>query len=405
MLGRAEAWKSGGMEGWKDGRTEGGSFRSYALPLLLSSTLRFSIPRRYHPPGMLDRLEGIEKRFETIEAQLQDPAVVVNHTNLQRLGKERAELMPLVDAARRYRKALQEAQEAQDLLTDPEFKDMAAEELAGARARAAELEEKLKVMLLPKDPNDEKAVIVEIRPAAGGEEASLFASELFRMYTRYAERKKWPFELIDILDSPLKGIDRVTFSIGGKGAYSQLKHESGVHRVQRVPVTESGGRIHTSTVTVAVLPEVEDVDVQVRDDDLEVSTFKASAAGGQHVQKNESAIRIIHKPTGVVVTCQDERSQVQNKAKAMQVLRAKLYQLEQERLDKERGALRRGQIGTGDRSEKIRTYNIPQSRITDHRIGESVHNITAFLDGDMQTLLDALNREEQKRLLENNGSM
>lgn len=348
---------------------------------------------------MIARLEGIERRFDQIEAQLQDPAVVTNHAELQRLGKERAELDACVSAIRDYKRALKDLADAEELLDDPEMKELAAEELEPAKARVEELEAKLKLMLLPKDPNDDKAVIVEIRPAAGGEEASLFAAELFRMYTRYAERRKGKFEVIEFEESPLKGIDRVVFSIDAKGAYSQLKHESGVHRVQRVPVTESSGRIHTSTATVAVLPEVEEVDVDIRQDDLEVSTFNSSSAGGQHMQKNETAIRIIHRPTGIVVTCQDERSQLQNKFKAMQVLRAKIFQMEQERLDKERGAIRRTQIGSGDRSEKIRTYNFPQGRITDHRIGMNAHNLNAFMDGDIQEMLDALIHEDQVRKL------
>lgn len=348
---------------------------------------------------MIAKLESLERRFEQIEAQLQDPTVATNPAELVRLGKERAELEPVAQLIREYKRALKNLEETEALLDDPEMKSLAQDELEPARARVAEIEERLRLALLPKDPNDEKSVIVEIRPGAGGEEASLFASELFRMYTRYAERRKWKYEVIELEESPLKGIDRVVFSIQARGAYSQLKHESGVHRVQRVPVTESGGRIHTSTATVAVLPEAEDVDVQIAEDDLEISTFRASSAGGQHVQKNETAIRIVHKPSGIVVKVEDERSQLQNKLKAMQVLRAKLYQAEQERLERERGEMRRTQIGSGDRSEKIRTYNFPQSRITDHRIGYSVHNVTAFMDGEIQEMLDALKREEQAQLL------
>lgn len=348
---------------------------------------------------MIEKLEAIERRFDQIEAQLQDPTVVVNHSLVQKLGKERAEIEEIVSVIREYKKARRDLADIEDLLDDPEMRGMAAEEMESAQERLAAIERRLKLMLVPKDPNDEKAVIIEIRPAAGGDEASLFAGELFRMYTRYGERRKWKVEAIDVQESSLGGIERAIFSIDAKGAYSQLKHESGVHRVQRVPATESGGRIHTSTVTVAVLPEAEDVDIEIKDDDLEISTFRSSSAGGQHMQKNETAIRIVHKPTGIAVTCQDERSQLQNKFKAMQVLRAKLYEIEQERLAKERGALRKGQIGTGDRSEKIRTYNFPQSRITDHRIGLDVHNITTFLDGDIQAMLDALNQEFEARKL------
>jgi peptide chain release factor 1 len=346
---------------------------------------------------MLEKIQDIQKRFEEIERQLHDPAVVTNPAELERLGKARAELEPIVSVIQEYQKALEDLSGAEELLKDPEMKELAESEVEGLQKKIETLKNSLIQMLLPKDPMDDKAVIIEIRPAAGGEEAGLFAAELYRMYARYAERRRWKYDLIEHEDTGIGGVSRVVFSIDAKGAYSQLKYESGVHRVQRVPETESGGRIHTSTVTVAVLPEAEEVDVEVKPDDLEISTFRASSAGGQHVQKNETAIRIIHKPTSIVVTCQDERSQAQNKLKAMQVLRAKLYQIEQERLEKERGLLRKGQIGTGDRSEKIRTYNFPQSRITDHRIGLSVHNITGFMDGDIQNMIDALVQDEIAR--------
>ncbi len=350
---------------------------------------------------MVEKLEGIVRRFEQIEAQLQDPSVVTNFSEVERLGKERAEIESVVAAIREFQKAQGDLRQAEELLSDPdpEMRAMAQDELEPAKAKVLELDERLKFMLLPKDPNDDKAVIIEIRPAAGGDEAGLFANELFRMYSRYAERRKWKFEVVDHEETGLGSVGKVVFSIDAKGAYSQLKHESGVHRVQRVPATESQGRIHTSTVTVAVLPEAEEVEVDIKQDDLEVSTFNSSSAGGQHMQKNETAIRIIHRPTGIVSTCQDERSQLQNKVKAMAVLRAKLYQLEQEKASQERGALRKGQIGSGDRSEKIRTYNFPQSRITDHRIGVSAHNLVEFMDGDIQSMLDSLNQEEQARKL------
>jgi peptide chain release factor 1 len=346
---------------------------------------------------MLDKLDEIERRYEEIDAQLQDPAIAAQPKEMQRLGKARREIEELVGVIREYKKAREDLAGAQALLGDPEMRELAQAEIDQLKQDIEGYEGRLKVMLLPKDPNDDKAVIIEIRPAAGGDEAGLFANELFRMYARYAERRKWKYEVIEHEESGIGGVSRVVFEIAAEGAYSQLKHESGVHRVQRVPATESQGRLHTSTVTVAVLPEAEEAEIEVNEKDLEVSTFRASSAGGQHVQKNETAIRIIHKPTGIVVTCQDERSQQQNKLRAMSVLRAKLYEAEQERLAKERGELRRGQIGSGDRSEKIRTYHFVQNRVTDHRIGKDVHNILTFMDGDIQAMIDALNQEDQAR--------
>src|SRR5579862_281622 len=348
---------------------------------------------------MLDKLQEIEKKFDLVEAEYNDPNKVTDNREMQRLGKLRSELEPIVATIRDYRKARQGLAEAEEMLSDPEMKELAFEEIEPAKAKIVDLEEKLKLMLVPKDPLDEKDVIVEIRPAAGGDEAALFANDLFRMYTRYAERRKWKMEVVEHEESGIGGLSRVVFNIHGQAAYSQLKHESGVHRVQRVPATESQGRIHTSTVTVAVLPEAEEVELDIDPKELEISTFCSSSAGGQHMQKNETAIRIIHKPTGLVSTCQDERSQAQNKLKAMAVLRSKLLQMEQERAEAERAGLRKGQIGTGDRSEKIRTYNFPQGRITDHRIGYQVNNVAAFMDGDIQALIDALAQDEQARKL------
>lgn len=348
---------------------------------------------------MLNKLLDIEKRFDQIEASYNDPEVVSDHEALHRLGKQRADLEPIVEVIREYKRTLDALKDTEAMLQDPEYRDMAQEELEPLRQKVVDLELKLKTMLVPKDPNDDRAVIIEVRPAAGGDEAAIFANELFRMYLRYAERQKWKAEIIEHEETGIGGIERASCKIDRVGAYSQLKHESGVHRVQRVPATESQGRIHTSTCTVAVLPEAEEVDVEIKNDDLEVSTYRSSSAGGQHMQKNETAIRVIHKPSGIVVTCQDERSQQQNKLKALAVLRAKLYQAEIEKKEAERAGMRKGQVGSGDRSEKIRTYNFPQSRITDHRIGKDMHNMITFMDGDIQEMIDALVQDEQARRL------
>jgi peptide chain release factor 1 len=348
---------------------------------------------------MFEKLQEIERRFEGVEADYHDPALVTNQREMQRLGKLRAELEPVVETVRTYRKAQGGIAEAETMLDDPEMKELAQEDLDRLRPMIAQLEQQLKLMLVPKDPQDDKPVIVEVRPGAGGDEAALFANELFRMYLRYAERRRWKTEIVEHEVSGIGGLDRAVFKVEAEGAYSQLKYESGVHRVQRVPATESQGRIHTSTATVAVLPEADEVELHIDAKDLEISTFCSSSAGGQHMQKNETAIRIIHKPTGLVSTCQDERSQAQNKIKAMDVLRAKLFQKMQDEADAERSGLRKGQVGSGDRSEKIRTYHFPESRITDHRIKFTVHNINAFMEGDIQGMIDALNQDEQARKL------
>lgn len=348
---------------------------------------------------MLDKLTEVERRFERVQDRLLDPDIVSDPKEMRSLGKERAVLEPIVGVIREYKSTLQQIEEAEELLGDAEMKEFAQTELDELKPKVPDLEAQLKIMLLPKDPNDDKNVIIEIRPAAGGDEAGLFSAELFRMYTRYAERIGWKYEVIEFEETGIGGANRVVFSINADGAFSQLKHESGVHRVQRVPATETGGRIHTSTATVAVMPEAEEAEIEINANDLEISTFRSSSAGGQHMQKNETAIRIVHKPSGIVVTCQDERSQQQNKLRAMSVLRTKLVEAEQERAAAERGEMRRGQIGTGDRSEKIRTYNFPQDRITDHRIGLTVHGVPMVMDGDMQRIIDALVQEHQARLL------
>jgi peptide chain release factor 1 len=348
---------------------------------------------------MINKLGEIEARFNAVEADFGNPDVVSNPREMQRLGKLRAELEPIVLTVRDYRKALDDLKQAEELLEDPEMREMALAEIDASRTSISAIEEQLKLMLVPKDPYDDKPVIVEIRPAAGGDEAGLFANELFRMYLRYCERRRWKTELIDHEESGIGGVDKVVFKVDAIGAFSQLKFESGVHRVQRVPATESQGRIHTSTVTVAVLPEADEVELVIDPKELEISTFCSSSAGGQHMQKNETAIRIIHKPTGLVSTCQDERSQAQNKIKAMEVLRAKLFQQMQDEANAERSGMRKGQVGSGERSEKIRTYNFPESRVTDHRIKLTTHNLPAFLDGDIQDMIDALVQDEQARRL------
>jgi len=349
--------------------------------------------------ALLDKLAGIEARFEELERMIADPANINDYEKVAEYAQERAELQPLVDLTRRYRQALDELEQAEALLDDPDMAGLAREEISRVEAALPDMEDRLRRMLLPKDPRDSKNVIVEIRAGAGGDEAGIFAGDLFRMYSRYAEDHRWKVEVLSAHETGVGGYKEIVFEVRGSGAFSRLKYESGVHRVQRVPVTESQGRIHTSTATVAVLAEMDDVEVEIDSGDLQIDTYRSAGAGGQNVQKNETAIRITHLPTGIVVACQDERSQLQNKLRAMNILRAKLYDMEQERLREEQDADRRSQVGSGDRSEKIRTYNFPQNRVTDHRIGMSSHNLPAILDGKLDEFIDELaTREEADRL-------
>ena len=338
------------------------------------------------------KLEEIERTYQALEAKLGDPEVVSRPQELQQLARRHAELEDLMVAWREYQDLARRREEARELSScgDAEMEALAEEELAELEPLLEAKEGRIHFLLLPKDPNDEKSVIVEIRGGAGGDEAALFAGSLYRMYSRYAERERWKVELMDLHETEIGGIKEVAFRIDGKGVYSHLKYESGVHRVQRVPVTESSGRIHTSTATVAVLPEAEEVDVEVRTEDLRIDTYRSSGAGGQHVNMTDSAVRITHLPTGIVVSCQDERSQIKNRAKAMKFLRAKLYDAELHRAHAEQAAERKGQVGTGDRSERIRTYNFPQNRVTDHRIGFTLYKLDQMLEGDLYEMVDAL---------------
>ncbi|MCI9485518.1 MAG: peptide chain release factor 1 [Lachnospiraceae bacterium] len=341
---------------------------------------------------MFDRLDDILIRFEEILEELNNPYVVEDQAKFRKLMKEQTELSPVVEAYKEYKGAKRDAEDSLSMLegeNDEEMREMLKEELSSAREKIAELETRLKVLLLPRDPNDDKNVIVEIRAGAGGDEAALFAAEIYRMYAHYVETRRWKLELMEADEIGIGGMKSVTFMIRGQGAYSVMKYESGVHRVQRVPETESGGRIHTSTITVAVMPEAEDVDVQIDEKDIRIDVMRASGNGGQCVNTTDSAVRLTHYPTGIVVYSQTEKSQLQNKAKAFALLRAKLYDIECQKAHDAEAEARRSQIGTGDRSEKIRTYNFPQGRVTDHRIGLTLYKLDKIMNGDIQEIVDA----------------
>ncbi|SCP96072.1 peptide chain release factor 1 [Anaerobium acetethylicum] len=353
---------------------------------------------------MFDRLEDLIIRFEEIMGELNEPTVTNDQTRFRKLMKEQNDLAPIVDAYKEYKSQKQNVEDSVSMLeeeSDEEMRELLKEELNSSKARITELEQELKILLLPTDPNDDKNIVVEIRGGAGGDEAALFAAEIYRMYARYAERNRWKVEMISLNENGIGGFKEAVFMINGQGAFSKLKYESGVHRVQRVPETESGGRIHTSTITVAVMPEAEEVDVELDMNDCKFDVFRASGNGGQCVNTTDSAVRLTHIPTGIVISCQDEKSQLKNKDKALRVLRAKLYELECAKQHDAEAEARRSQVGTGDRSEKIRTYNFPQGRVTDHRIKLTLHKLDSIMDGEIQELIDSLIAADQAAKLSN----
>ena len=353
---------------------------------------------------MLDKLAAVESRYEEICARSEQPDFYNDPKKAAAILRERNDLEPIIETFRAYKAAQRDMEEAQELMTDPEMRELCQQTFQESKEALEDLHQKLQILLLPKDPNDEKSVIMEIRGGVGGEESALFAHSLFRMYSMYAAQKGWAIELMNYNETELGGVKEADFVINGRGAWSRLKYESGVHRVQRVPETESGGRVHTSTATVAVLPEMEEVDVQINPADIEMQVYRASGAGGQHVNKTSSAVRLIHKPSGIVVACQEERSQLQNREKCMRMLASKLYEIEQEKLESQVTGMRRSQVGTGMRNERIRTYNFPQGRVTDHRIGLTLYKIDSVMDGGIDELIDALATADQAEKLKNSQS-
>ena len=350
---------------------------------------------------MFEKLEAVEKRYEELTKIISDPEVIGNQAEWQKAIKEHASIEDVVMKFREYKKVKQAMADAEELMQDPDMKDLAEEEYYSSKEKLPTIEEELKVLLIPKDPDDDRNIICEIRGGAGGEEAALFAGTLFRMYSMYAEKKHWKLEILNENETGLGGYKEISFMITGKGAYSRLKFESGVHRVQRVPETETQGRIHTSTATVLVMPEVDDVDVEIKPEDVRVDVYRSSGKGGQGVNTTDSAVRVTHIPTGIVVTCQNERSQIKNKARAMVVLKSRIYDMQQQEKNKAAGSARKSMIGTGDRSEKIRTYNYPQNRVTDHRINFSIMELDRVMDGNIEPIIEALIAEDTRIKMEN----